>query len=1358
MAAVAANAFGLTFSISPSKKVKSKKQEDDEEYFLTLAPFTKPPKVSFGTVKLNETVERTVIIINPQQFQVDLNVSNEQLNINNYPLTVAANQSINLKIKWSPEKPDNYKYSILFEVTNSARLKFIVHAYGICVKPEVKKTANRKPFTMLQPLKEKSSNKVALKPIEGPPATSALSVTKTSSVTASLTTVTTKSQQFCDKTIIIKKENKENNNKNLYNPSHLYASDDLDLTPKPNESHLLGSLKNNTILKTPHHHLKSESLAQSHTPKLCDYLKPTYEMNEDEEDLNITTMTTTTMTTMTTHHHHMTKIAGTKLMDISADPSMIHPNPNQYDDYLRTPNLNSILYANKSKQQREKECNDSIYESSSFGAHRQTSLTSTVKITSNSHKNNNNLFSSTKMAPKTPKMTSIYSLNSSSSEEESAPAAVPSLSNANSTFQISELENERKNSENNLLKSVLLVQRQWRYKRFRRALKQAKIDYDNTRLNVIVNGKMSIAEEVKEIEIRKQEEFLKQKERTLHLQMQLAEYERAKREKAEHEIKYIILCQKWVRMKRFRKYFHAFREQVRLEKKERERQYQAKLQQYTVLCQKAFRYKKFKKSLARLQQERQYECDLLEKAIVCQKWFRYKRFKQNLSHLKVQRQLEIEYQAKLLQSSVLCQKLYRYKKFKQNLIRLRQEKQAYELMINKSATVIQKQWHMYRFRSSMQRYRESACKIQYWYRHFLRDRIYFIRLRKFTVQIQQKYKQRFRVRTQAAICIQSVYRMHVERKQFILQKQSVLKIETWFKSKVDRVRYLKLKRSLPTIQSKCKDLVRRQTESARKIQRAYRMHKFRQCMRKYREAAVKIQRWTRDMKQRFTFLQVKRSVLAIQHAYRNVYMKRRIEAAIRIQSYYRMHSSMKRYIVLKQENAERLAKMKETERLNKHATKIQALWRGYKQRKETGENLNGIRQRLSMFQAGTSSTSYNSITLGSRIRTSLEIIKYPNDAIQRIMQALNDLYQVTRLSPECCSYFAREGAVEILFNFIHNCNRSVPHMDLVKMCLQIFINLAKYSETCEFILKSNSWSNIFMSLCTAYHTSNPLIFMNVCIILIILCKYEVCRKFLLEQDGFLKKLEIIYGNLDRKAKLSLKVPNASEILANKVTEHTVKKTQISFTLSPEWSLARKDSITVVNSLGALEALLHTLNITPAVQSSAQQINSNLGNAAKTPRKMSMYVSESSHSCQKKPKMSSSQSIGSLSAKCVSQAKIPTFKLQAKNNLPSMYDQETVSFAAKKNLNMCNKKQLSQDSTISEETIYYESTEDLHQEPVFAHQDESYFTAFSSTARFNRMRPNGQQFVLNSTLNQTVSQLNVVVTQTVNDEQSEENSQ
>ena len=160
---------GLAFSISPAThRTKAKNgrhnnaadDDDDEEYVLTLAPFTRPPKINFGTVKLNQLVERNLLIINPQQFEVVLNVSNQDLRINNMEITIGKMTNIDFKIRWQPDKADNYKYSILFEVVNNARLKFLVHAFGVCLAPPKKPApVNRKPFTMLQPVKKPGTDK-----------------------------------------------------------------------------------------------------------------------------------------------------------------------------------------------------------------------------------------------------------------------------------------------------------------------------------------------------------------------------------------------------------------------------------------------------------------------------------------------------------------------------------------------------------------------------------------------------------------------------------------------------------------------------------------------------------------------------------------------------------------------------------------------------------------------------------------------------------------------------------------------------------------------------------------------------------------------------------------------------------------------------------------------------------------------------------------------------------------------------------------------------------------------------------------------------------------------------------------------
>jgi hypothetical protein len=245
-------------------------------------------------------------------------------------------------------------------------------------------------------------------------------------------------------------------------------------------------------------------------------------------------------------------------------------------------------------------------------------------------------------------------------------------------------------------------------------------------------------------------------------------------------------------------------------------------------------------------------------------------------------------------------------------------------------------------------------------------------------------------------------------------------------------------------------------------------------------------------------------------------MVRRQSAASHIQSFWRIYKAKKELQELKEAHQIRLAEEAHQRWLNTCATKIQALWRGYQVRKETDMLLNSIRNRLSFYiQNRTSSDN----TLGTRIINSLKIIKHQCHAIDTLGKSLVDLNTVTSLSPECCEIFSKEGAIHILYEFIFNCNRSTPHMDLIKMCLGILINLAKYAQTCQHVIGKDHWIGILLSLLQAYHLSNPSIFMNVCALLILLAQNESNKQRLLAHEGLVKKLHTIFQILSRKANL-----------------------------------------------------------------------------------------------------------------------------------------------------------------------------------------------------------------------------------------------
>jgi hypothetical protein len=777
---LAASTYGLAFSISPARKQSKNKNnnnnEDDEEYVLTLAPFTRPPKINFGTVKINEIVDRNLLILNPQQFQVELNVSSNELNINNIHLVLEKNQNINLNIKWQPDRADYYKYSILFEVTNSARLKFVVHAYGVCVKPEPKKSSmitRRAPFTMLQPLKKEKStefdallnsktglnscaNKTILVNKENKPKNTNLTITKSTTFM-----VKKKVQNYDD----IKMYNTFYKNElEKQDTSTIIHDDELEILEIPSR---LNDRRKTCVIRTPK--FKSVECLISVVEK---FNKNTQYFDYEEEEEEVFAMNSTKFSTYASANTPIRRTSSVNDIENSTsrftasfyesaiwDKTIKIENKNPTSDENSTPKLSDFVRTNNT-----------------------TTLIKTIE---------NDLSS-----------------NCSNYQTPTLAFHTATTSRINQTIIINKKESSF-NQEAKLLQYTVLCQKWWRMKQFRRHVQKIK----------------------KEIEEKKLEKLERENQLLI--------------------LKYTLKCQRAYRMKRFRRNLQIYRDF--LNKFKAEKEHQEKMLKYTIMIQKAYRYKKFKTNLNRLVTEKKaaeelkiYKENLLISTVICQKLYRYKRFKHSLVKLKLERRKELEYQEKLLRTVILCQRVFRYKKFKSNLIRLRKEKQEREHLMNRSATIIQKQWRLHRFRSSIDKYRKSAELIQSWYRSCLKQRFYYLNLRKQTIKIQQQYKLKFKKLVECAVRIQSIWRMYVFREQFIIQKEATIKIQQWFRSKADRLRFLKLKRSLPIVQQKSKELIKKKNDSARKIQMAFKIYNFRKVMTKYRNSAVLIQQWIRS--------------------------------------------------------------------------------------------------------------------------------------------------------------------------------------------------------------------------------------------------------------------------------------------------------------------------------------------------------------------------------------------------------------------------------------------------------------------------------------------------------------------------------
>ena len=52
---------------------------------------------------------------------------------------------------------------------------------------------------------------------------------------------------------------------------------------------------------------------------------------------------------------------------------------------------------------------------------------------------------------------------------------------------------------------------------------------------------------------------------------------------------------------------------------------------------------------------------------------------------------------------------------------------------------------------------------------------------------------------------------------------------------------------------------------------------------------------------------------------------------------------------------------------------------------------------------------------------------------------------VTRLSEVCCQQVVKDGALPVIFKVIKKCNRSLPHLEVIKYSITILFNVVKVS-------------------------------------------------------------------------------------------------------------------------------------------------------------------------------------------------------------------------------------------------------------------------------------------------------------------------
>lgn len=106
-------------------------------------------------------------------------------------------------------------------------------------------------------------------------------------------------------------------------------------------------------------------------------------------------------------------------------------------------------------------------------------------------------------------------------------------------------------------------------------------------------------------------------------------------------------------------------------------------------------------------------------------------------------------------------------------------------------------------------------------------------------------------------------------------------------------------------------------------------------------------------------------------------------------------------------------------------------------------------RRIALNSSKTSSTHIEdkrdpNLALGSRTSAALTLLETSYD-LAEIMNAIKTLEMSTRFSYTCCEAVVNKGSTNILFRLIRFCNRSSPHIDLLKYVLKTLMNISKHA-------------------------------------------------------------------------------------------------------------------------------------------------------------------------------------------------------------------------------------------------------------------------------------------------------------------------
>ncbi|KAK7504479.1 hypothetical protein BaRGS_00004345 [Batillaria attramentaria] len=552
---------------------------------------------------------------------------------------------------------------------------------------------------------------------------------------------------------------------------------------------------------------------------------------------------------------------------------------------------------------------------------------------------------------------------------------------------------------------------------------------------------------------------------------------------------------------------------------------------------------------------------------------------------------------------------------------------GYYLLAVKRVVFLQAVFRGYLQKRRYQKLRETVSLLQRRVRGNAlaqRQRHSYLEMRSSAVCIQRAYR-RYQERqhlkkVQAVTCLQSHVRRILVQREYMHKRAAAVTLQAAIRTHHARRKFLQKRSAIVTIQTQVRwylmvrqlrEKVHRRRKAAAIIQRSYRRHYAhkRWCrLVRLREsicrtqAAVRLQRERRQQRAEFLrqFAAVARKQLAvvrIQQWYRRLLLFRqaqeRLHHIIKLQSWVRMFLQRRRFLRA-QEEAQALQKRREAaacviqaavrrwrvrqaeKRREGLITKVQAVWRGRRLRRSlNNKKIAAARKRV--HEANKAATEEKK--LGNRTSSALDFLLHYKQ-LAYILDALMHLDVATRLSAVCCERLVEVNAVGVIFRLIQSCNRSLPHMELIKYSISILLNLAKYEKTTPAVYEVDNSVSTLVELMTIYREKGGAIFTKTCMLLAILGFDAERREAMCADKRFVEKLQSIHALALRKHRMQVARARQAARSSLNATLPSRLHGPRPVKVRPAWVLRRDSLHEIEDPMAALSFLLDTLHIGP----------------------------------------------------------------------------------------------------------------------------------------------------------------------------------